>query len=167
VIRTRVQGGPGDIDLADVTEPLVACPMILTTSGRSRPSPGPRARGLHRVLHDQHRAIRAAGRILDKAGPPRGQGLDHPPTKMDAAQLMREGFYAIFVGSGGRTEMPGCSLCMGNQARVAPDDRLRPRRPAISTTGSATMRASTSLSELAALTALKGRIPTVENTWPS
>ena len=42
-----------------------------------------------------------------------------PPTKMDAAQLTDEGYYATFGSVGARTEMPGCSLCMGNQARVA------------------------------------------------
>merc|ERR1711948_130044 len=42
-----------------------------------------------------------------------------PPTKMDEAQLTAEGFYSIYGSVGARTEMPGCSLCMGNQARVA------------------------------------------------
>merc|ERR1719240_617935 len=42
-----------------------------------------------------------------------------PPTKMDAAQLTAEGYYSIYGKAGARTEMPGCSLCMGNQARVA------------------------------------------------
>merc|ERR1719327_1903807 len=42
-----------------------------------------------------------------------------PPTKMDEAQLTAEGFYSIYGQVGARTEMPGCSLCMGNQARVA------------------------------------------------
>merc|ERR1712013_805140 len=42
-----------------------------------------------------------------------------PPTKMDQEQLTKEGFYSIYGKVGARTEMPGCSLCMGNQARVA------------------------------------------------
>merc|ERR1712137_1145253 len=42
-----------------------------------------------------------------------------PPTKMDAAQLTAEGYYSVYGKVGARTEMPGCSLCMGNQARVA------------------------------------------------
>jgi aconitate hydratase 2/2-methylisocitrate dehydratase len=42
-----------------------------------------------------------------------------PPTKMDQAQLMEEGYFNIYGTAGVRTEMPGCSLCMGNQARVA------------------------------------------------
>jgi len=41
-----------------------------------------------------------------------------PPTKMDASELMKEGHYANFGAAGARTEMPGCSLCMGNQAQV-------------------------------------------------
>merc|ERR1719486_1128478 len=44
-----------------------------------------------------------------------------PPTKMDQEQLTAEGFYATYGAVGARTEMPGCSLCMGNQARVADD----------------------------------------------
>src|SRR5690606_1651263 len=43
-----------------------------------------------------------------------------PPTRMDEHQLMEEGYYSIFGKAGARTEMPGCSLCMGNQARVKP-----------------------------------------------
>ncbi|VFP78720.1 Aconitate hydratase B [Candidatus Erwinia haradaeae] len=42
-----------------------------------------------------------------------------PPTKMDIEQLKQEGYYSIFINSGARMEMPGCSLCMGNQARVS------------------------------------------------
>ncbi len=66
--------------------------------------------------------FRAAGKLLDKV--PAGS-LDTrlwlaPPTKMDEHQLMEEGYYNIYGRAGARTEMPGCSLCMGNQARVAP-----------------------------------------------
>merc|ERR1712087_848993 len=42
-----------------------------------------------------------------------------PPTRMDEAQLTKEGYYSVYGTAGARTEMPGCSLCMGNQARVA------------------------------------------------
>jgi aconitate hydratase 2/2-methylisocitrate dehydratase len=83
--------------------------------------------------------------------------------KMDAAQLMREGYYAIFVSFGGRTEMPGCSLCMGNQARVgagttvfATSTRNFDHRLGDNT------RVYLGSSELAALTALLGRVPTVD-----
>merc|ERR1712196_507005 len=64
--------------------------------------------------------FRAAGKLLDKFD---GQLPTRlwvaPPTKMDEAQLTSEGYYAIYGRVGARTEMPGCSLCMGNQARVA------------------------------------------------
>ncbi|HBS15136.1 MAG TPA: bifunctional aconitate hydratase 2/2-methylisocitrate dehydratase, partial [Alcanivorax sp.] len=63
--------------------------------------------------------FRAAGKLLEKV-----EGLTTrlwvaPPTKMDQHQLTEEGYYNIFGRAGARTEMPGCSLCMGNQARVA------------------------------------------------
>ena len=47
-----------------------------------------------------------------------------PPTKMDEHQLMEEGYYNIYGRAGARTEMPGCSLCMGNQARVEPESTV-------------------------------------------
>merc|ERR1712039_29296 len=63
---------------------------------------------------------RAAGKMVNQC---KGQLPTRmwicPPTKMDQAQLTEEGYYAIFGKVGARTEMPGCSLCMGNQARVA------------------------------------------------
>ncbi|HAG94576.1 MAG: bifunctional aconitate hydratase 2/2-methylisocitrate dehydratase [Pseudomonadales bacterium] len=66
--------------------------------------------------------FRAAGKLLDKV--PGGSLSTRlwlaPPTKMDEHQLMEEGYYNIYGRAGARTEMPGCSLCMGNQARVAP-----------------------------------------------
>ena len=63
--------------------------------------------------------FRAAGKVLEAFGgtvPTRMWVA--PPTKMDAHQLTEEGYYSIFGKAGARTEMPGCSLCMGNQARV-------------------------------------------------
>lgn len=84
-----------------------------------------------------------------------------PPTKMDAAQLTAEGYYGIFGRAGARTEMPGCSLCMGNQARVAPGSKV------VSTStrnfpnrlgnGANVYLAS---AELAAVAAILGRLPT-------
>lgn len=64
--------------------------------------------------------FRAAGKLLDgyKGGAIPTRLWIAPPTKMDAAQLTAEGYYSIFGKSGARMEMPGCSLCMGNQARV-------------------------------------------------
>merc|ERR1719162_2878651 len=70
---------------------------------------------------------RAAGKLLSKL--PEGQRSTSalwicPPTKMDAEQLTAEGFYATYGKVGARTEMPGCSLCMGNQARVADNAKV-------------------------------------------
>merc|ERR1712228_1080419 len=64
--------------------------------------------------------FRAAGKMLAKVDGSLPTRLwVAPPTKMDAAQLTSEGYYATYGKVGARTEMPGCSLCMGNQARVA------------------------------------------------
>ena len=84
-----------------------------------------------------------------------------PPTRMDEFQLKEEGYYGIFGASGARTEMPGCSLCMGNQARVRPGStvvststRNFPNRLGDNT------RVYLSSAELAAVAALVGRLPT-------
>ncbi len=62
---------------------------------------------------------RAAGKVLeDVSGIPTRLWIV-PPTRMDEHQLVQEGYYSIFGKAGARTEVPGCSLCMGNQARVA------------------------------------------------
>ncbi|HBJ88992.1 MAG TPA: aconitate hydratase B, partial [Gammaproteobacteria bacterium] len=86
-----------------------------------------------------------------------------PPTKMDEHQLTEEGIYNIFGTSGARTEMPGCSLCMGNQARVAPNSTV------VSTStrnfpnrlgqGADVFLAS---AELAAVCSALGKIPTMD-----
>merc|ERR1711981_425838 len=107
---------------------------------------------------------RAAGKMLNKT---EGQLPTRlwiaPPTKMDQEQLTKEGFYATYGKVGARTEMPGCSLCMGNQARVADNayvistsTRNFPNRlgkGAMVFLGSA---------ELSAATAILGRLPTPE-----
>lgn len=62
--------------------------------------------------------FRAAGKLLDKADTVGARFWICPPTRMDAHTLMEEGYYNIYGRVGARTEMPGCSLCMGNQARV-------------------------------------------------
>ena len=61
---------------------------------------------------------RAAAKILEGAGHIKCRLWICPPTRMDEKQLREEGVYGIFAAAGARTEMPGCSLCMGNQARV-------------------------------------------------
>ena len=108
--------------------------------------------------------FRAAGKLLDKLDKPIPTRLwVAPPTKMDEAQLIEEGYYSIFGVAGARTEMPGCSLCMGNQARVAPKSTV------VSTStrnfpnrlgqGANVYLAS---AELAAIASIEGKLPTVE-----
>jgi aconitate hydratase 2/2-methylisocitrate dehydratase len=153
-----------EIDLAAITEPLVACP---NDPDDVKPLSAIAGDAVQEVFIGSCMTnigqFRAAGRILDKAGLPAARIWITPPTKMDAAQLMREGYYAIFVSFGGRTEMPGCSLCMGNQARVAAGTTVfaTSTRNFDHRLGDNT-RVYLGSSELAALTALKGRIPTVD-----
>ena len=108
--------------------------------------------------------FRAAGQLLEAHGAPVSTRMwICPPTRMDENQLMEEGYYAIFGRAGARTEMPGCSLCMGNQARVAP------RSTVLSTStrnfpnrlGEGANVYLTS-AELAAVGALLGKLPTPE-----
>jgi aconitate hydratase 2/2-methylisocitrate dehydratase len=150
-----------EIDLAAITEPLVACP---NDPDDVRPLSAIAGDAVQEVFIGSCMTnigqFRAAARILEK-GAPAARTWITPPTKMDAAQLMREGYYAIFIGFGGRTEMPGCSLCMGNQARVAPGTTVfsTSTRNFDHRLGDNT-RVYLGSSELAALTALLGRIPT-------
>ena len=62
--------------------------------------------------------FRAAGEVLDGEGFANVKLWICPPTKMDQVQLTKEGYYSKFSAAGARIEIPGCSLCMGNQARV-------------------------------------------------
>jgi len=108
-----------EIDLADIKEPIVCCP--------NDPDD---ARLLSDVAGDPVDEIfigscmtnighfRAAGKLLDEAEAVNARFWICPPTRMDAHTLMEEGYYNIYGRVGARTEMPGCSLCMGNQARV-------------------------------------------------
>lgn len=106
---------------------------------------------------------RAAAKVLEGAGSVKVRLWICPPTRMDEKQLREEGYYGIFAASGARTEMPGCSLCMGNQARVEDGVTVfststrnfnnRMGKGAQVYLGSA---------ELAAVCALLGRVPTVE-----
>jgi aconitate hydratase 2/2-methylisocitrate dehydratase len=154
-----------EIDLADVTEPVVCAP--------NDPDD---ARLLSQVAGDQVDEVfigscmtnighfRATGKLLDQhTGGVAARMWICPPTRMDEYQLMEEGYYAIFGRAGARTEMPGCSLCMGNQARVAP------RSTVLSTStrnfpnrlGEGSNVYLTS-AELAAVGAILGRLPTPE-----
>ncbi|WP_067099502.1 bifunctional aconitate hydratase 2/2-methylisocitrate dehydratase [Marinomonas atlantica] len=106
--------------------------------------------------------FRAAGKLLESAGKVVPTRLwVSPPTKMDQQQLTAEGYYSIFGKAGARMEMPGCSLCMGNQARVADkatvvstSTRNFPNRLG---NGADVFLAS---AELAAVASLMGKLPT-------
>nr|WP_269802533.1 bifunctional aconitate hydratase 2/2-methylisocitrate dehydratase [Marinobacter sp. G11] len=110
-----------EIDLADIKEPIVCCP--------NDPDD---AKFLSEVAGDKVDEVfigscmtnighfRAAGKLLEQNKEPLKTRLwMSPPTKMDQQQLMEEGYFNTYGTAGVRTEMPGCSLCMGNQARVA------------------------------------------------
>lgn len=158
-----------EIDLSEIKEPIVACPN----------DPDDVAT-LSEVLADERRPkhidevfvgscmtnighYRALGEILRGEGQVPTRLWIVPPTKMDERQLREEGYYAIYGQAGARIEIPGCSLCMGNQARVKDgavvfststrnfDNRMG--KDAKVYLGSA---------ELAAVCAILGRLPTVE-----
>ena len=154
-----------EINMDEIKEPLLACPNdpddVKTLSDVAGAKVDEVFIGscMTNIGH-----FRAAGKLLQKAGTTVPTRLwIVPPTKMDEHQLMEEGYYNIFGAAGARTEMPGCSLCMGNQARVAADStvvststRNFPNRlgdGADVYLGSA---------ELAAVAALIGRLPTTE-----
>ena len=154
-----------EIDLAEIAEPLLACPNDPDDVKPLSEVAGDRidevfiGSCMTNIGH-----FRAAGKLLDKLDTPVPTRLwIAPPTKMDEAQLTAEGYYGIFGRSGARTEMPGCSLCMGNQARVAENSTV------VSTStrnfpnrlgkGASVYLAS---AELAAVAAILGKIPTME-----
>ena len=106
---------------------------------------------------------RAAAKILEGAGTVKGRLWICPPTRMDEQQLREEGMYGIFAAAGARTEMPGCSLCMGNQARVEDGATVfsTSTRNFNNRMGKGA-RVYLGSAELAAVCALLGKIPTVE-----
>ena len=106
---------------------------------------------------------RAAATLLDGAGHVPTKLWVAPPTRMDETELVQEGIYAVFGRAGARTEVPGCSLCMGNQARVADkatvvstSTRNFPQRMGDDT------NVYLSSAEVAAVTAKLGAFPTVQ-----
>ena len=113
-----------EIDLADIKEPILCCPNDPDDAKLLSDVQGDKidevfiGSCMTNIGH-----FRAAGKLLEQV--PGGSLSTRlwiaPPTRMDEHQLMEEGFYNIYGKSGARTEMPGCSLCMGNQARVAPN----------------------------------------------
>ena len=154
-----------EIDLADIKEPILCAP--------NDPDD---ARTLSDVAGDKVDEVflgscmtnighfRAAGKLLEQNHDPlKTRFWMSPPTKMDKAQLEEEGYYNIYNDNGVRTEIPGCSLCMGNQARVEPgatvlstSTRNFPNRLG---DGANVYLCS---AELASVGAILGKIPTVE-----
>jgi aconitate hydratase 2/2-methylisocitrate dehydratase len=154
-----------EIDLAEIKEPILCAPndpddarLLSEVAGRKIDEVF-LGSCMTNIGH-----FRAAGKLLEstKGMIPTRMWIA-PPTKMDAAQLSDEGYYNIFGKAGARMEMPGCSLCMGNQARIAPGST------AVSTStrnfpnrlgdGADVFLAS---AELAAVSAVMGKLPTVE-----
>ena len=110
-----------EIDLAEINEPIVCCPndpddaKLLSDVAGDKVDEVFIGSCMTNIGH-----YRAAGKLLDQlSGSIPTRMWIAPPTRMDEHQLMEEGYYNIFGRAGARTEMPGCSLCMGNQARVA------------------------------------------------
>ncbi|MBV5303207.1 MAG: bifunctional aconitate hydratase 2/2-methylisocitrate dehydratase [Chlorobium sp.] len=114
-----------EIDMSSITEPIIACPNdpddVRTLSEVLRDEKTPKAIDevfvgscMTNIGH-----FRALGEILRDKGAVPVKLWIVPPTKMDMKKLVEEGYYSVFGASGARIEQPGCSLCMGNQARVA------------------------------------------------
>ncbi|MBT6288469.1 MAG: bifunctional aconitate hydratase 2/2-methylisocitrate dehydratase [Oceanospirillales bacterium] len=152
-----------EIDLNDIQEPLLACP---NDPDDVKPLSEVQGTAIDEVFIGSCMTnighYRAAGELLKKVGSIPTRLWIAPPTRMDEHQLMDEGYYAIYGKAGARTEMPGCSLCMGNQARVADhatvvstSTRNFPNRLG---NGANVYLAS---AELAAVASIIGRLPTV------
>ncbi len=109
-----------EIDLNEIKEPIVACPndpddvKLLSDVAGTKIDEVFIGSCMTNIGH-----YRAAGKVLESMGNVPTRLWIAPPTKMDERQLIEEGYYSIYGRVGARTEMPGCSLCMGNQARVA------------------------------------------------
>ncbi|HWS14129.1 MAG TPA: bifunctional aconitate hydratase 2/2-methylisocitrate dehydratase, partial [Rhodocyclaceae bacterium] len=152
-----------EIDLASIKEPIVACPndpddvKLLSEVAGDKIDEVFIGSCMTNIGH-----FRAAGKVLDgKTDIPTRLWIA-PPTKMDQYVLTEEGYYGILGRTGARMEMPGCSLCMGNQAQIrkgstamSTSTRNFPNRLGIDT------RVYLGSAELAAVCALMGKIPTV------
>ncbi|MDP3271474.1 bifunctional aconitate hydratase 2/2-methylisocitrate dehydratase [Limnobacter sp.] len=153
-----------EIDLKDIKEPILACPndpddvKFLSEVAGDKIDEVFIGSCMTNIGH-----FRAAGKVLEgKTDIPTRLWIA-PPTKMDQHILTEEGYYGILGRTGARMELPGCSLCMGNQAQirkgstaVSTSTRNFPNRLGIDT------RVYLSSAELAAVCALMGKIPTVE-----
>ncbi|HHP7231367.1 MAG TPA: bifunctional aconitate hydratase 2/2-methylisocitrate dehydratase, partial [Xenococcaceae cyanobacterium] len=107
-----------EVNLNEITEPIVAAPndpdnvKLMSECAGDKVDEVFIGSCMTNIGH-----YRAAAKILEGAGVVKGRLWICPPTRMDEKQLREEGVYGIFAAAGARTEMPGCSLCMGNQAR--------------------------------------------------
>ena len=152
-----------EIDLNDIKEPILACP---NDPDDVKPLSAVAGTKIDEVFIGSCMTnighFRAAGKLLQGKSDMPTRLWIAPPTRMDAMMLNEEGYYGILGASGARMEMPGCSLCMGNQAQIrkgstaiSTSTRNFPNRLGIDTQvylGSA---------ELAAICALLGKIPTL------
>ena len=153
-----------EIDLNEIKEPLLACP---NDPDDVKPLSEVAGTQIDEVFIGSCMTnighFRAAAKLLAAVDAIPTRLWISPPTKMDEHQLREEGVYNVFARAGARTEMPGCSLCMGNQARVAANSTV------VSTStrnfpnrlgdGADVYLAS---AELAAIAAVLGRLPTVD-----
>ena len=153
-----------EINLDELTEPVLACPndpdnvKLLSEVAGNAVQEVFIGSCMTNIGH-----YRAAAKVLEGSGTNKARLWVCPPTRMDEEMLKQEGYYATFEAAGSRMEMPGCSLCMGNQARVDDDTTVfststrnfnnRLGKGAQVYLGSA---------ELAAVCALLGRIPNPE-----
>ncbi|RLA46481.1 MAG: bifunctional aconitate hydratase 2/2-methylisocitrate dehydratase [Gammaproteobacteria bacterium] len=155
-----------EIDLNDIKEPIICAPndpddaRLLSAVAGDKVDEVFIGSCMTNIGH-----FRAAGKLLERVTPGslNARFWIVPPTRMDEHTLMQEGYYNIYGRAGARTEMPGCSLCMGNQARVAPgctvlstSTRNFPNR-----LGDGANVYLTS-AELASIGGLLGRLPTPE-----
>ncbi|MDR0565094.1 MAG: bifunctional aconitate hydratase 2/2-methylisocitrate dehydratase [Azoarcus sp.] len=151
-----------EIDLADIAEPIVACPndpddvKLLSEVAGDKIDEVFIGSCMTNIGH-----FRAAGKILNNKTDLPARLWVAPPTRMDAMMLNEEGYYGILGRTGARIEMPGCSLCMGNQAQIkkgstamSTSTRNFPNRLGLDT------RVYLGSAELAAVCALLGKIPT-------
>ena len=153
-----------EIDLADIKEPILACPndpddvKFLSEVSGEKIDEVFIGSCMTNIGH-----FRAAGKVLEGKKDMPTRLWIAPPTKMDAMVLMEEGYYGILGSTGARMETPGCSLCMGNQAQirkgstaVSTSTRNFPNRLGIDT------RVFLASAELASVAALLGRLPTTK-----
>ena len=152
-----------EIDLAEIKEPILCCPndpddaKVLSDVAGTPIDEAFIGSCMTNIGH-----FRAAAKLLGGQRDIPVKLWVAPPTKMDASELMKEGHYANFGAAGARTEMPGCSLCMGNQAQV------REGATVISTSTrnfpnrlGKNANVFLASAELAAIASKLGRIPTV------